>query len=356
MLVFVRRGGYKNPPLRTKTSIINQCARQHAINKHSAQASSRAQRAIMTRQQHLISFDWAIKRLLRSKANFSILEGFLSELLKRDLTIEEILESESNKRDKDGKSNRVDILTKLKSGELVLIEIQIDSEFDYLQRMLFGTSKIVSEYIDKGEPYAHVKKVYSINILYFDLGHGRDYIYHGTTSFTGMHQHDQLDLSEKQKEIYQKEYVHEIYPEYYLIKVNQFNDVAKDTLDEWIYFLKNDEIKDNFRAKGLLKAKEKLDELKLSPAERQAYRRYLNDLHYQASMAEYSDYGLAKREGKIEGEKIGIEKGKIEGEKIGAEKEKLKIAKAMKAAGMTSEAIAQVTGLSAGEITKIQTR
>ena len=31
----------------------------------------------------LVSFDWAVKRLLRNKANFGILEGFLSELLRQ---------------------------------------------------------------------------------------------------------------------------------------------------------------------------------------------------------------------------------------------------------------------------------
>ena len=44
----------------------------------------------------LVSFDWALKKLLRSKANFDILEGFLSELLKEDIIIIKILESESN--------------------------------------------------------------------------------------------------------------------------------------------------------------------------------------------------------------------------------------------------------------------
>ncbi len=45
-----------------------------------------------------IRFDWAIKRLLRNKANFVVLEGFLSELLKFDVRIQEILESESNRQ------------------------------------------------------------------------------------------------------------------------------------------------------------------------------------------------------------------------------------------------------------------
>ncbi len=59
-----------------------------------------------------IRFDWAIKRLLRQKANFGILEGFLSELLKEDVKISEILESESNKEREDGKFNKIDILVK----------------------------------------------------------------------------------------------------------------------------------------------------------------------------------------------------------------------------------------------------
>ena len=45
-------------------------------------------------------------------------------------------------------------------------------------------------------------------------------------------------------------------PEYYVIKVNQFDDLAKDTLDQWIYYLKNDKIKKEFTAKGLNKARE----------------------------------------------------------------------------------------------------
>ncbi|MEM6829022.1 MAG: hypothetical protein AAF551_00810 [Bacteroidota bacterium] len=36
----------------------------------------------------LIRFDWAIKRILRDKENFDILEGFLSELLGQTIQIE----------------------------------------------------------------------------------------------------------------------------------------------------------------------------------------------------------------------------------------------------------------------------
>ena len=291
--------------------------------------------------QHLVRFDWAMKKLLRSKANFGILEGFLSELLGRDLKIINILESESNREDEDGKYNKVDILVEMASGEVVIVEVQVNTEHDYFHRMLFGTSKIISEHMKAGQTYSHVKKVYSVNILYFNLGHGDDYVYHGTTYYTGIHSKNLLGLNEKQKVLYKKEYVHQIYPEYYLINVNQFNDVAKNTLDEWIYFLKNEEIKENFHAKGLLEAKEKLDSFKLPAPEKQDYDKFVENLRYRESMAE-STFDSGKIEGRTEGIVEGEIKGKIEG--------KTEVAQKMKEAGMANGIIQQLTGLSEDEI------
>ena len=256
--------------------------------------------------KRLVRFDWAIKKLLRSKTNYVILEGFLSELLNFDIKIVKILESESNKEELEDKYNRVDILVEDDKGELVLIEVQVNTELDYFSRMLYGTSKIVTEYINESEPYLKVKKVYSVNVMYFDLGQGEDYVYHGTTKFIGLNKNDELLLNEKQRRVYQKQHIKDIFPEYYVVKVNQFDDLAKNTLDEWIYFLKNEEIKDNFKAKGLKEAKEKLDSMKLSPEEMKAYKRYVENLHYKASMVD-SSYG--------EGVRDGIEQGKLEAAK-----------------------------------------
>lgn len=231
----------------------------------------------------LIQFDWAIKRLLRNKANFVVLEGFLSELLFDDIAIEQILESESNQEEHDDKFNRVDILTKNSKNELIIIEIQSTYEIDYFHRMAYGTSKAISENHKLGDKYSNVKKVISINIVYFDLGQGQDYIYKGRTNFKGLHQKDVLELSEKQKKTFLKEEVADIFPEYYLLKVNQFNDVAKDTLDEWVYFLKNSEVKDSFRAKGLKEANEVLDIMRLPAEDQYGYNRYMDSLSLKAS-------------------------------------------------------------------------
>ena len=231
----------------------------------------------------LISFDWAIKRLLRNKANFVVLEGFLSELLFDDIKIEQILESEANQETVDDKFNRVDILTKNSKNELIIIEIQSTYEIDYFHRMAYGVSKSISENLKKRQKYSEIKKVISVNIVYFDLGQGQDYIYKGKTDFIGLHQKDLLGLSEKQKTTFIKEQVSDIFPEYYLLKVNQFNDNAKDTLDEWVYFLKNSEVKDDFKAKGLKEAGEVLDIMRLEKEDEYGYNRYLDSLHLKAS-------------------------------------------------------------------------
>lgn len=282
--------------------------------------------------RNLIRFDWAIKRLLRNKANFTVLEGFLSELLKEQIEIDSILESEGNQKFENDKYNRVDILVKNSKGELVVVEIQNQNEYDYFHRMAYGTSKVMTEYISVGAPYKDLKKVYSVNIVYFDLGQGEDYIYYGRTDFVGIHKKDKLKLSDKQLEILGKTEPYEIFPEYYVIKVNQFNDIATSTLDEWIYYLKNNEIKDEFTAQGIGRAKELLSLDNLSEEELIRYKKYQEELRYSASMAWTM---------------------KVDEEDRIRKNEKKQIAKDMKKDGMPLEIIKKYTGLTEEEINSI---
>jgi predicted transposase/invertase (TIGR01784 family) len=278
--------------------------------------------------KNLIRFDWAVKRLLRNKANFAILEGFLSELIGDDIKIESILEGESNKEDKYQKFNRVDALVQNSKGELIIIEIQNNQEQDYLLRILFGASILLVNNIDEGMDYEKKKKIISVNIVYFDLGQGNDYVYHGSTEFEGIHNHDILKLSKDQESLYHTGIISKIYPEYYVIKVNQFNDIAKDTLDEWIYFLKKDEIKDEFNAKGLKEAKRQLDIMKLSEEERKEYEKYIEQQRYERSLI-LSNY------------------------RVGEINKAQEIAKNLLHSGVNIELISTATGLSKEEIQKL---
>ena len=225
-----------------------------------------------------IRFDWAMKRLLRNKANFSVLEGLLTTLLGENITIRDLLESESNQEEEFDKYNRVDMLAVNSHGELILIEVQNNNEYAYFQRMLFGTSKLVTQYINRGESYEKVRKVYSVNIVYFSLGHGKDFVYHGKTEFRGIHENDLLELTPFQRQTFNVDEVSQLYPEYYILKVNDFNKVAKTPLEEWIYYLNTGNISDTAHAPGLAEVRERLKVDNMTQGERDAYYRHLDNI------------------------------------------------------------------------------
>ena len=113
----------------------------------------------MVQPDKYIRFDWAIKRLLRQKANFGVLEGFLTVLLGEEVKIIELLESESNQQTSDDKFNRVDIKARNSKNEIIIVEIQNTRELYYLERILYGVAKAITEHISLGERYYEVKKI-----------------------------------------------------------------------------------------------------------------------------------------------------------------------------------------------------
>jgi predicted transposase/invertase (TIGR01784 family) len=271
----------------------------------------------------LIRFDWAVKNILRNKANFDVLEGFISELLFDDIKILRLLESEGNQEDEKDKFNRVDILVESSNGEMIIVEVQNDTEWDFFHRVLYGTSKLITEYLELGKAYSNIKKVISISVVYFDLGVGTDYIYRGCTNFYGLHHKDPLKLSEKQQELLKKTSIEAIFPEYYLIKPDSFDDKVKNTLDEWVYFLKNSEIKPHFTAKGIQEAQKRLNVLDLPTKDQKRYKRFLEGLSYEASVNETRHFQTTQRIKEIEqmmmekGLKIGLEQGIEQGKELG---------------------------------------
>lgn len=280
----------------------------------------------MSRTDTLVRFDWAIKRLLRNKANYVVLEGLLTTLLDRPIKINRLLESESNQEDATDKFNRVDILAEDESGELMLFEIQNNRELDYFHRMAYGASKVVSEYLSLGDPYEKLRKVYSINIVYFSLGQGNDYAYHGKTEFVSMHDSsDVLQLSVAQRNAFGCNVPSDIFPEYYLLRVDKFDEVAKTPLDEWISFLKDGNIPVSATAPGLQEAREILRIDSLSEAEKNDYYHMMENLRYQRSV---------------------IETGRAEGRA----EEKIANARLMIAAGFNAETVLETLGLSAEDI------
>ena len=218
-------------------------------------------------QDRYIRFDWAIKRLLRQKANFDVLDGFLTVMLNEKVRIIEILESEGNQENADDKFNRVDIKALNSKGEIILVEIQNTRERNLL--------------------VSHLPA--------------------------------------------------EIFPEYILIRVSEFDKVALTPLDEWIEYLKDGTIRPNTTAPGLKEAREKLKYYSMSPQERLAY-----DNHLDAVMIQNDVIDTAKWEGRIEGHAEGHAEGLVEGETKGM----CQVAANMKRMEVDMATIAKYTGLS----------
>ena len=304
-------------------------------------------------QDRYIRFDWAIKRLLRQKANFDVLNGFLTVMLREEVRILEILESEGNQESADDKFNRVDIKALNSKDEIIIVEIQNTREVHYLERILYGVAKAITEHISLGEGYQKVKKVYSISILYFDLGVGTDYIYHGQNHFTGVHTGDRLRINTRDRDAVVTRLPSSIFPEYMLIRVNEFDKVASTPLDEWIKYLKDGTIRPDTTTPGLREAREKLKYYSMSSSERHAYDEHLNVIMIQNDVLD-----TAKWEGRIEGLAEGKAEGLAEGEAKGKAEGKaealLQTASNMKRMGIAAADIAKYTGLPVVEIENLR--
>lgn len=310
----------------------------------------------MENKNSYIRFDWAAKRLLRNKANFGVLEGFLTVLLNENIKIVEILESESNQESIDDKFNRVDIKAKNSKGEIIIVEIQNTRELYYLERILYGVAKAITEHIHLGKTYQEVKKVYSISILYFDIGKGNDYLYHGQNLFTGVHTGDLLIVNTKEKNAIVPKLPKEVFPEYFLIRVNEFNKVAVTPLEEWIQYLKNGTIEPTAKAPGLEEAREKLKYYNMTHDEQRAYDEHINAIMIQNDVLDSAKLeGLqeGREKGLQEGREKGLEEGREEGREEGEKIKQLEIARKMKLKGFSTEDIIDVTGLSVENIEKL---
>ncbi|MBO5466249.1 MAG: PD-(D/E)XK nuclease family transposase [Prevotella sp.] len=286
----------------------------------------------MNENNKFVMFDWAAKRMLRDKANFGVLEGLLTVLIGEKITIDQILESEGNQNSRDDKFNRVDIKAINSKGEIIIVEIQLTRELYYLERILYGTSKAITEHITLGRKYDSVKKVYSISILYFDLGKGSDYLYHGKTSFVGVHTGDLLRVNTKEEGVISMKAPENVFPEYFIIRVNEFNKIATTPLEEWIEYLKTGVIRENTTAPGLDEARKKLQYLNMTKEERMEY-----DSHIDAIMTQNDVLDTAKDEGRVEG--------RVE--------EKYNIAQNLKNLGAPIDMIVKSTGLSEDEISRL---
>lgn len=298
----------------------------------------------------IISFDYAIKYLLKNKANYSLVEGFLSALLKANgyssVKILALLDTESNKEEYSQKKSIADLIVEDVNHTKYIIEIERQLVHNFVQKSCFNTSRLLVDQVSSGTDYTDIKKIFHISLLYFPVGIGP--IYHGKTMVKEIETGEHLNIEVIDK-ITRKAYnVIDIFPEYIFISIPQFDDKLERELDEWLYAFKHEEIREDFKSPYMKQLSERLNILKMTSEERNEYFYYMKQVATQKNAL---DTALDK--GKEEGRAEGKIEGKIEGKAEGKAEEKIKLAKNMLREGLTIDIVIKVTGLSEDVVKKL---
>ena len=300
----------------------------------------------------LISFDYAIKYLLKDKADYDIVEGFISALIAQEgykpVKIKALLDAESNKESKLLKRSIADLIVEDEEGNNYIIEIDRAYTHLFLHKAVFNTSRLIVDNLGTNQDYLKIKKVFHINLLYFPFSDTKSPLHHGKVIFHEIDKSHPVDfhLVDRGMNIFD---LHNIFPEYFVISIPLFDDVIKQEIDEWLYLMKHSEVKESFKSPYMQKVAQRLNILKMSNAERNIYDSYIME-----SMKGRDYLVSAEERGRGEGIQIGKEEGIQIGKEEGAQLAKIEMAKKMLSLNIALEIVAETTGISMQELEKLQ--
>jgi predicted transposase/invertase (TIGR01784 family) len=297
-------------------------------------------------EKPLISFDYAIKYLLKDKGDYEIVEGFISALLKsqgyKDVKIVALLDTESNKEDKMGKRSLADLVVEDADHHKYIIEIERNIKDTFVHKACFNTSRLIVDSIAQNIEYDHIVKVFHITLLYFPVGKGA--IHHGKTIIREMETNEKLNLHMMNPKTDETFDATDIFPEYFFISIPQFDDRLEQEIDDWLFVMKYDDVPSTFHSPYMKKVAERLSVLKMTAEERNKYYSYKKKL-----CDEKEELRAAEAKGRAEGQAEGEAKGKAEGKTEAI----IIMAKRMLELGLSIEEISKVTTLPVSEIKKL---
>lgn len=287
----------------------------------------------------LISFDYAIKYLLKDKGDYEIVEGFISALLKsygyKDVKIISLLDTESNKETKKGKRSLADLVVEDEEHNKYIVEIERQYKDSFIHKACFNTSRLIVDHLGEQMDYLKIVKVFHISLLYFPVGRGA--IHHGQTIIREMETKEKLTVhitDPKTKEIICD--AADILPEYFFISVPLFNDRLEKEMDDWLYVLKYDDIPETYHSPYMQRVADKLSILKMTPDERNSYYAYMKQMY-----SDRDELQAAIIKGELKGREE--ERKKYEAK---LEETKREIARKVLSMGMDVESVRDLTGLS----------
>ena len=148
---------------------------------------------------NLISFDYAIKYLLKDKGDFEIVEGFISAILGSQgygpIKIRSLLESESNKEAAYMKRSIADLIVEDQDGNNYIVEIDRAYTKLFLHKAVFNTSRLIVDNLGSSQDYLKIKKVFHISLLYFPFDDTDTPLHHGPVIFHEVDKKHPTDLN-----------------------------------------------------------------------------------------------------------------------------------------------------------------
>ena len=250
-------------------------------------------------EKPLISFDFAIKYLLKNKGDYDIIEGFISALFASQgyppIKINALLDTESNKETLELKKSIADLVVEDEEGNKYIVEIERSYTPHFIHKACFNSSRLVVDGIYGTQDYTTIKKIFHISLLYFSTKEMLKPIYHGKTIVHEVDTKHPVDvrIANEGLVIFNTP---NVFPEYFFISVPMFDDIINSEIDEWLYVMKHSDIKQSFKSPYMAKVAERLAVIKMSAAERNEY------IYYQKQSVHSQDIlQAAETKGKAEG-------------------------------------------------------
>ena len=267
-------------------------------------------------ENHLINFDYAIIYLLRDKKDYTIVEGFISALLKTigysEVKILSQLASEGNQEDSKTKRALANLIVQDTNNQKYIVEIERIVHPCSIHKSYFNTSRHLIDSVGQDQDYSQILKIFHISLL-FDIIPGT--VSYGNPLIQEPDTKEKLTLHITDPTTKRVYVVTDVPAEYIYISVPSFDDRIEKELDEWLYVIKHNEVPKKRHPSYMNSVSERFSMSKMDETERNHYKLYTDRHQLQAA----------------------IEKGRQE--------KGIEIAKHMRAMGYQVEDIVKLTGL-----------
>lgn len=277
--------------------------------------------------------DFGFKLLFGTAMNKELLISFLNALLFKEETVKDVTYLNAEHLDTQEYDRRAvfDVYCENEKGEKFLVEMQRGEQQFFKDRSVYYATFPIREQSQRGKWDYELKAVYIIGILNFTFNDTDGDYFHHEVKLVDLYTH---------KAFYDK--LTFIYLE--MPKFNKKEDELESMFDKWLFVLRN--LSSLFERPRALQNRvfdrlfEAAEIAKFNPKELGEYWESLKNFRDW-----YSVMSTQLKKGREEGLKEGLEQGRKE--------ECFKNAKKMKQAGIAFDVIAQVTGLSIGEIASL---